>query len=287
VVGKAQEGAAASATVLGDTVNFAARLQALAEPDTVLMSEATHRLVQGMVEAGFAGEQTIKGKSEPQKVYRLDSIRQGATRFATAVSRGLSAFVGRERELEVLQRGLTQARSELRVVDLCADPSLGKSRLLHEFRQRIGRERAFVLSGSCSPDGQQTPFLPFIEVVRGSFVVSIGEAEKDIAQKLETGLTSVGLHSTRNLGLLLHLLGLKAPEGALAGLDGVLLGLGTRELIQQLLEARCKLSPVVMVIEDLHWIDSVSEELLGKIVNSESNLPLLLVHTHRPEYIAP
>jgi AAA ATPase domain len=115
-----------------------------------------------MVEAGFAGEQTIKGKSEPQKVYRLDSIRQGATRFATAVSRGLSAFVGRERELEVLERGLTQARSELRVVDLCADPGLGKSRLLHEFRQRIGRERAFVLSGSCSPDGQQPPFLPFI-----------------------------------------------------------------------------------------------------------------------------
>jgi predicted ATPase len=118
-------------------------------------------------------------------------------------------------------------------------------------------------------------------------VVSIGEAEKDIAQKLEAGLTSVGLHSTQNLGLLLHLLGLNAPEGALAGLDGVLLGLRTRELIQQLLEARCKLSPVTMVIEDLHWIDSVSEELLGKIVNSESNLPLLLVHTHRPEYIPP
>jgi AAA ATPase domain/Adenylate and Guanylate cyclase catalytic domain len=287
VVGKVQEGADASVTVLGDTVNFAARLQALAEPDSVLMSEATHRLVQGMVEAGFAGEQTIKGKSEPQKVYRLDNIRQGVTRFEAAVSRGLSAFVGRERELEVLEHELTEARSELRVIDLCADPGLGKSRLLHEFRQRIGRERAFVLSGSCSPDGQQTPFLPFIEVVRGSFRVGIGEAEKDIAQKLEIGLILLGLHSARNLGLLLHLLGLKAPEGVLAGLDGVLLGLRTRELIQQLLEARCKLSPVIMVIEDLHWIDTVSEELLDKIVNSESNLPLLLVHTHRPEYIAP
>src|SRR6202040_2786545 len=126
--------------------------------------------------------------------------------------------------------------------------------------------------------------LPFIEVVRGSFVVSIGEAEKDIAQKLETGLTSVGLHSTRNLGLLLHLLGLKVPEGALAGLDGVLIGLRTRELLQQLLDARCSLSPVVMVIEDLHWIDSVSEELLGKIVDSESKLKLLLLTTHRPEF---
>ena len=75
VVGKVQEGADAGVTVLGDTVNFAARLQALAEPNSVFMSEATHRLVQGMVEASFAGEQQIKGKSEPQKVYRLDAIR--------------------------------------------------------------------------------------------------------------------------------------------------------------------------------------------------------------------
>ena len=83
------------------------------------------------------------------------------------MSRGLSAFVGRERELEVLERGLDKARSEICVIDLVAEPGMGKSRLLHEFRQRIGDERAVVLTGSCSPDGQQTPFLPFIEVVRG------------------------------------------------------------------------------------------------------------------------
>ena len=156
---------------------------------------ATHRLVQGMVEATFAGEHQIKGKSEPQKAYRLDAIRHGATRFEAAVSRGLSMFVGRERELEVLERGLDEARSQLCVVDLVADPGMGKSRLLHEFRQRIGKERAFILSGSGSPDGQQTPFLPFIEVVRGSFQVNAGEAENEIARKLEMGLTVLGLHS--------------------------------------------------------------------------------------------
>jgi class 3 adenylate cyclase len=287
VIGKVQGGIDAGGTILGDVVNFAARLQALTEPDSILMSEATHRLVQGMVEAGFAGEHSIKGKSEPQRVYRLDGIRYGATRFEAAVSRGLSTFVGREHELEILDRGLTHARSELRVIDIEAEPGMGKSRLLHEFRQRIGRERAFVLSGSCSPDGQQTPFLPFIEVVRGSFRLSPTEAENDIAQKLEMGLTSLGLHSARNLGLLLHLLGLKAPEGALAGLDGVLIGLRTRELLQRLLEERCKLSPVVIVIEDLHWADSVSVELLGKIVSGESKLRLLLLTTHRPEYVPP
>jgi class 3 adenylate cyclase len=126
VVGKVQEGADAGVTVLGDTVNFAARLQALAEPDSVLMSEATHRLMEGLVDASFGGEHSIKGKSEPQKVFRLDGIRHGATRFQAALSRGLSSFVGREHELEVLERGLTEARSELRVIDISTEPWHGK-----------------------------------------------------------------------------------------------------------------------------------------------------------------
>ena len=283
IVGKVQE--RADVTVLGDTVNFASRLQALADADSVFMSESTHRLVQGLVEASFAGEHTIKGKAEPQKVFRLDALRVGATRFEAAVRRGLSTFVGREREMEVLERGLDKARSELRVIDIVAEPGMGKSRLLHEFRQRIGKDRAFILSGSCSSDGQQTPFLPFIEVIRGSFRISAGEAENEIAKKLEMGLTTLGLHSGRNVGLLLHLLGLNVPNDALAGLDGVLIGLRTRELLQQLLEARCGLSPVVMIIEDLHWIDSASEELLAKIVDSEVKLRLLLLHTRRPEHV--
>ena len=268
-------------------MNFAARLQSIAEPNSVFMSEATHHSVQGLVETSFAGEHAIKGKSDPQKVYRLEAVRPGVTRFEAAVSRGLSTFVGREGELEVLERWLDEARSELAVVDVVAEPGMGKSRLLHQFRQRIGKDRAFVLAGSCSPDGQQTPFLPFIEVVRGSFRISAGEAEKDVAHKLEIGLTTLGLSSTRNLGLLLNLLGLKVRDGALTGLDGLLIGLRTRELLQQLLEARCRLSPVVMIIEDLHWIDSASEELVRKIVNSEVKLRLLLLIRRRPEYLPP
>jgi hypothetical protein len=84
-----------------------------------------------------------------------------------------------------LHRGSRLPRSELRVIDIMAEPGIGKSRLLREFRQRVGKERAFILAGSCSPDGRQTPFLPFIEVVRGSFRVSVGEPEKDVAQNTE------------------------------------------------------------------------------------------------------
>jgi class 3 adenylate cyclase len=243
VVGQVEDDADAGATVLGDTVNFAARLQGLAAPDSVLMSDATHRLVEGIVDATFAGEHQIKGKSEVQKVYRLNAVRHGVTRFDAAVSRGLSTFVGRERELETLERALDKAYSELCVVDLVAEPGMGKSRLLHEFRRSIGKDRVFFLSGSCSPDGQQTPFLPFIEVMRGSFRIRAGEAEKDIAQKLEMGLTALGLYSVRNLALSLHLLGLKAPEDALAGLDGVLIGLRTCGSVSSPLSLSVEMSP--------------------------------------------
>ena len=287
VVGKVQGGADAAVTVLGDTVNVAARLQALAPAGSAVMSGVTYRLVQGMVEASFSGEHQIKGKSELQRVYRLEAVRQGIARFEAAASRGLSVFVGREHELERLERAFAGARARIRAIDLVAEPGMGKSRLVHEFRRRIGKDRAFVLSGSCSPDGQKTAFLPLIEVVRGSFRVATGEAEENVAQKLRVGLSALGLDSERNLGLLLHLLGLKVPDGALSGLDGVLIGLRTRELLHQLLQARCRLSPVLMVIEDLHWIDSVSEEVLGKVVDSEATMQLLLLHTRRPEYKPP
>jgi class 3 adenylate cyclase len=287
VVGKVDDRDGSGAAVLGDTVNFAARLQSIAEPNSVFISEATHQAVQGLVDAIFAGERAIKGKSELQKVYRLNAVRQGAARFAAAVSRGLSVFVGRERELDLLERELDKSQYELCVVDTVAEPGMGKSRLLYEFRERISKDRTFVRSASCSPDGQQTPFLPFIEIVRGLFRVSPGEAEKEVAQKLKIGLTTLSLCSTRNVGLLQHLLGLEVRDGALTGLDGMLIGLRTRELVQQLIEARCRLSPVLMIIEDLHWIDSASEELLRKLVESVHKLPLLLVTTRRPEYTPP
>ena len=103
-------GTAAAPTALGDMVNLASRLQALAEPNSVLLSEATFSLVEGFVEATFAGSHMVKGKAEPQKVWRLDSIRQGATRFDVSVRHGLTAYVGRERELDILQRGFASAR---------------------------------------------------------------------------------------------------------------------------------------------------------------------------------
>jgi class 3 adenylate cyclase len=277
-------GESAAMTALGDTVNLASRLQTLAEPGTAYLSEATQRLVHGMADTTFAGAHKIKGKAEQQNVYRLDGFRKGATRFEASVGRGLTAYVGRGREMDILENALAGARNQLRVIDVVAEPGIGKSRLLHEFRGRLGKEQAFTLWGTCSPDGQQTPFLPFIELVRNSFQVKAGEAEAEIVRKIEIGLNVLGLKSKENLGLLLNLLGLKPSQGALTGLDGVMIGLRTRDLLQNLVQARCRLSSVVLLIEDLHWIDSVSQELLGNIIDGDTNAPLLVLSTRRPEY---
>jgi class 3 adenylate cyclase/tetratricopeptide (TPR) repeat protein len=275
------------ATALGDTVNLASRLQALAEPGAIYLTEATHRLVQGLVQTSFAGEFAVKGKAERQKVYRLQAVRLGATRFDAAVGRGLSAYVGRERELDILDVARAQARGQTRVIDIVAESGMGKSRLLYEFQARTDTTQTPVLKGSCTPDGHRTPFLPFIDVVRDAFQVNADEAEAEIARKLEFGLNTLGHATAENHGLLLNLLGLKAPKGALAGLDGMLIGLRTRDLLQSLLKVRSRISPLVLLLEDVHWADSVSKEVLAKLIEGETELALLVLHTRRPEYEPP
>jgi class 3 adenylate cyclase len=275
------------ATVMGDVVNAAARLQALAEPGTVVLSEATQKLVEGLVDSAFVGERQLKGKREPLRVYKLTGIRPTVTRFAAAAARGLSPYVGRERELEILEHNLQASRNELRVVDVWSEPGMGKSRLLYEFRRRIGADRIVVLSGNCSPDGTGTPLLPFIEVVRGLFLIRAGESEKEVARKLESGLTAMRLNSLENFGLLMNLLGLAAPVRSLAGLDGLLIGLRTRDLLLELLATRSRIAPLALLIEDLHWADNSSQELLGKIIEAETTFCALLLLTRRSEHQPP
>jgi class 3 adenylate cyclase/tetratricopeptide (TPR) repeat protein len=283
VVGDMQGGT----TALGDTVNLASRLQALAEPGTVLLSEAAYRSVEGLVDAMPAGEHQIKGKAETQKVFRLDAMREGAARFDRAISRGLTVYVGRRGELGVLDRHLDGINDGPRAIDVVGEPGIGKSRLLHEFRIRISRQRAVILAGNCSPDGQQTPYLPFIQVVRSSFAIAPGADATDIARRIEAGLVTLGQVSAQNLGLLLNLLGLKAPEGSLAGLDDTLIGLRTRDLLLSLMRARCETTPVVLLLEDLHWIDGASADLIDRLMSGKDAQPLLLIHSRRPEYRPP
>jgi class 3 adenylate cyclase len=282
VLGAVDSGESTGVTAHGDIVNLAARLQVEAVPGTVVMSDAMLRQVDGMVETEPAGVFHFKGKTEEQTIHRLLAVKDHASRFDAAVARGLTSYIGRISELAVLEEQLKHLNS-VRVVDIVGDPGIGKSRLLYEFAQRRGTDEVMLLRGNCSADGQETPFLPFIEVLRNWFWLSTGEPETTIIGKLDEGLKRLSCWSPQNLGLLLNLLGLKAPEGALAELDGTLIGARTRDLLQRLIEQQSRLSTVVLVLEDLHWIDSASEDLLLRIVDREPTSPLVILHTRRPE----
>jgi class 3 adenylate cyclase/tetratricopeptide (TPR) repeat protein len=288
IIGEVESGDSTGVTAIGDAVNLASRLLAFADPGVIVLTEATHSLVQGLVDIRATSDHDVRGKAGPQRVYHLDGVRPGAAPFDRSLSRGLTAHVGRARELAILERGREAAASSLQVIDVVGEPGIGKSRLVHEFRKAIiSGGSAYVAAGSCRPERQQSPLLPFIDILRRSTGVREGESERDIVRKLAVGLKVQGLASDRNLGLLLHLLGLKPPDGALRGVDGMLVGLRTRDLLAEMLKVQCRLSPVILVIEDLHWLDRASEDVLRRLIVPDETLPVLMVLTRRPDYQPP
>jgi len=275
----------AALTTIGNTVNLASRIEALAPPGGCLICEATHRLIEWQVDVEFHAESEVKGVAKSQKLWRLLAVHENASRFETSRGRGLSPLVGRDANLAGLREALQRARDGLVAIDVVAEPGLGKTRLIFEFLETLQPDDALVVQGHCAADGQQTPFLPFLEVTRGIFRIRPEDDPAAIAHKLETGLQRLQHHTAENLGLLMNLLGLSPPEGALSGLDGVLIGLRTRDLLPALLEAQGHAATVILLLEDLHWIDRASEDVLAKVIASDTISNLLIIHSRRPEYV--
>ena len=285
VVMAAVEGEGAQMTAVGNTVNLASRIQALAPEGGCLICDTTRRLVEWLVDLSFDGEHSIKGVAREQKLWQLQSVHDGATRFDASLARGLSQYVGRDAELSSLSAALEHCPDGLQVVDLVAEPGLGKTRLVFEFLGRARTTKTAVFTGHCTADGQQVPFLPFIEVVRSSFRLYVEDEPDVVAAKLQEGLRRSGLDGAENLGLLMNLLGLDPPAGALDGLDGVLIGLRTHDLLPALLKAQSNQGRVVLLIEDIHWIDGASEDLLQRLIDGGDLANLLILLTRRPEYL--
>ncbi len=272
-------------TAMGDTVNLASRLESSAESGTVLMSEAAHALVAGYVDCQFEGEREIKGRREPEKVWRLVAVKQGIRRFDIARARGLTPLVGRQQELDTLERLWREAeRGQIRLVNISGEAGIGKSRLVHEFRARLDKD-AFVLEGYCAAEGQAVPLLPFADIVRRSFGLTPQSGRDEAEGRLRRGLILLGLDAEEHLPYLLILLGY--DDGARANVADEARGIRTRDAVVSMLYERCKLNPTVMIFEDLHWMDNGSEALLIRALKSDEALPVLIITTHRPEYTPP
>lgn len=283
----AVEGEGAAPTAIGNAVNLAARIQTLAPPGGSLICDATRALVEWVADLGFAGEQQIRGLSRPQKLWSLRAIRDAASRFDAARARGLTPLIGRAEELRQLDAALEAAGAGRAAVDIVGEPGLGKTRLAFEFLRKAAADGAVVVTGHCLADGRQTPFLPYLEALRGALGIGAADEPADIAQKIGAGLAELDLDGEGNRALLLNLLGVRGQGADLDAGDGVLIGLRTRALLRGLVVALCARARVVLMIEDVHWIDSASEDLTGALLGDETLERLMIVTTRRPEYLPP
>src|ERR1035437_1061528 len=277
-----------SYSALGDSVNLAARLQSAAEPGTVAISAATHELVATFFDCEYVGEAELKGKAEPQSIYKCTARKPDAARFDAARLRGLSAFVGRGDEMDRLIAVWRTKGDTARFVSIEGEAGIGKSRLLHEFRQIITKEGAKIVQGDCMSGGNAIPYMPFVSIIRRSLRISDGEAlNRDAVVR---GLESLGVVD-EDPPYLLNLLGLRHAGEQSDGLGPLssaeLVRKRTKRALLQMIAALAGNTPALLVIEDAHWIDNASEDVLAECLEEVALTNLMVICTMRPGYRPP
>lgn len=272
-------------TAVGDTTNLAARIQQVAHPGEVWISEHTHHIAQEYFEEDSLGRITLKGKSRPQAVYRIIAERANIrTRFEAGLQRGTTELVGRESEMKTLQIAFEKAaKGQAQLVDISGEAGVGKSRLVHEFRISLD-DHALFHTGVCVEYGRSINFMPLAEIVRRSFSISRDASEEE-AKRIISRVAKDDLAPM--VPFYYNLLSLKVddPDFAMIQPDGR--KFGTFEAIKKLLFMLSTNSPLVIFVEDMHWIDKVSEEFFAYFVRHSHGHRILIIANSRPEYKSP
>jgi predicted ATPase len=275
-------------SAIGDTTNLAARLQQLAEPGTILVSEATRRLAEGSVHLEALPPARVKGKTELVTPYKVVGTQPQRSPIARRGDRVLSQFAGRERELTALVETLEQVeRGQGQVVGIVAEAGGGKSRLLYEFRQRLAGKRVTYLEGRCLSYGHAMPYHPIIDLLRNNCGITDADGPETIAEKVQGALHEVGMDVEISAPYLLQLLGVKEGTEPLAMLTPEVIKTRTFETLRQMSLHGSQRRPLIIEIEDLHWCDNTSEDCLAWLVESVAGAAILLLLTYRPGYRPP
>ena len=275
-------------TAIGDTTNLAARLEALALPGSILVSEATEHLVEGFFDVEDLGAMGVKGKSVPVHAFQVLGERGIHDRIEAAVSAGLSPLVGRERELDALSAAFDSAREGRgQVAFLVGEAGIGKSRLLYEFRQQLQGEPHIWFGGRCASYGQNTAYLCVVDALQISFGIDDRDDDAGAVAKLDEGVRSLGSDLEWTLPFVRQLLSLPPGEDRVAEMDSPARRSETIRALHAILHGAAERQPLVLVIEDLHWIDAASEEFLGFLAESIPASRALFLFTHRPGYRHP
>ena len=279
------EGAAQERGVVGETPNLAARLQALAMPNTLVVAEATRRQVGGLFDLADLGPQALAGFAEPQPAWRVIGESGMLSRFE-ALRSGTTPLVGRDEEVELLTRRWQQAKSgEGRVVLISGEPGIGKSRLTVALSEHIEAELHTRLRYFCSPHHQDSALYPFIAQLERAAGFARDDTVDAKLGKLRT-LLAPAARDDDDTALLSELLSLPSSAADL-NLSPQRKRETLFEAFLHQLEAEARRWPVLMVFEDTHWIDPTSRELLDLAVDRVRHLPVLLAITFRPEFQPP
>ena len=275
-------------TAVGDTTNLAARLLGLAKPGQIAVSQRTQHLRDGFFVFEDLGEFQVKGKTEPVRVYALVREIQGRTRLEVSKERGLTALVGREREIQRLRQVFQRAvGGEGAIVLLAGDPGVGKSRLLYEFLRRLGGAGAIELETTCASYGRSMAYRPIVEVLRRYLGLADGVTGEEIRSRIAEQIQFLGLAGDEPAILLAHFLGVSAPPEFLNRLSAPQLKERTLGVLRDVFLRVSEAGPVIFIVENMHWADSASEEFLTHLAAGLPGHPVLLVLTTRPGYAPP
>jgi len=285
VVGRIGDDLTMEYTAMGDTVNLASRMESTAEPGTIQVSDNTYRLTEGYFEFKPLGEIEVKGKKELVKAYQLLGLGHVKTRLGVAEMRGLTPFVGRRKELDQLMDCYGRAKSgQGQVVGIVGEPGVGKSRLLLHMRAMLPQAEYIYFEGRCIHYGGSMAFLPFLDVLKSYFDIKEGERDFVIKKKMAEKVSQLDEKVRYILPPLEDILSLKVEAEDYLKLDPALKRVRIFEAIRDLLVRESQNRPLVLAIEDLHWIDNSSEEFLGYLIGGLASAHILLLILYRPEY---
>jgi class 3 adenylate cyclase/tetratricopeptide (TPR) repeat protein len=271
-------------TAVGDTVNLGARMESLAPPGSIVITENTKRHVGAYFELRDLGELEVKGKAQPVRTYEVLRELPSRARIDVSVARGLTPYVGRRDALQLLHNHFDLAAAgHGQVVFVTGEPGMGKSRLLLEFRRSIA-DRAAWLEGRCISWGGTFPYLPIVDVVRDNFGVEEGDDDDTIIAAVDERAPAWDAAAAATaIPQLKYLLNVDAGDGS-QGMDPAERRTRVLGALRALLMQESRHTPLVIAIEDLHWADEQSEEALAALVDAVASSPVLLILTYRPGY---
>ncbi|MFQ5416798.1 MAG: adenylate/guanylate cyclase domain-containing protein, partial [Myxococcota bacterium] len=283
VVGKIGDDLRMDYTAQGQVVGLAKRMEALAESGSINLSEHTVHIVEGYFKTQDQGAVTVKGVSDPVGLFELEGVGAFRTRLDRSRARGLSMFVGRDNEMNILEAARA---GRARIVGVVAEAGVGKSRLCLEFVERCRAREIAVQEAHCPAHGRTIPLLPVLELLRGYFGIQDGDAPHLAREKIAGRLLLLNRDLDGYLPLIWNLMRVPDPERPVGEQTPAVQQRRLGEVIRSVVRLRSEREPTIFLIDDLHWVDEASDDFIAQLVEAVHDTRTLIVVNFRPEYRA-